>query len=162
MDAKILYHGSRDGSVDKILDEGFVFSGKTNTLTPYSASFFDDVNDARRFSNDVVAYIVPKDLKMLDEESDEYGLYYFAEEKGRSIPRYQTLENLQEYGGYDGIVTDLTGQGMEYRIYNPKKLGKEHFISLRDLYKTDLYKSTYSDGGKIGYYFTGQLSFLNW
>ena len=56
---KILYHASRDlsefggqeSSVNKILKNGFKFSGDTKSLTPFSASFFDDKYDAEKFAN---------------------------------------------------------------------------------------------------------------
>ena len=142
---KILYHASRDlsefggqeSSVNKILKNGFKFSGDTKSLTPFSASFFDDKYDAEKFANydskNIVAYIPPNDLKILDLDIDDnlMKLYDSSVENG---VEYQSLKNLKSFGNYDGIKEELVGQGMEYRIYNPNKLGKENFIPISDTF----------------------------
>lgn len=115
----ILWHGVRSkGDADAILSGGFLFSGDETTLTPNSISFFDDKSPAAQFGSRVVGFKLPEGVKFLDLRDDSAMHEFFVwRDQNNRTGRAETLENLQDFGSYDGVIDTANG-GTEYRIYN--------------------------------------------
>lgn len=112
----IMYHGTKGNKdlsakqvKEKILSEGFRFSGDKTQLTPNSISFFTEKWPAENFGSEVLAMKIPEGIKIAD----------IMEGKGQAAALAE---------GYDA-VKQTANYGEEVRVYNPEMLKGEIFDS---------------------------------